>query len=90
MVTPLNCYLDGRFLGPDGDPDVIDGEVGYPRCGRCVREHRGTHMIGTGCVSVHPQDLSEQQIAMIRRWQTAEPAPGSEAAARDGAGAEGS
>ena len=52
---PLQCYLDGRFLGPDGHPDLIDGEVGYPRCGRCVREHRGVHLINDECQTVHPE-----------------------------------
>jgi hypothetical protein len=43
-VMPLNCHNCGRFVGKNGDPDVHYDwwsgayEVGYPRCGRCVRE----------------------------------------------------
>lgn len=41
---PLNCYRCGRFVGKDGDPDIwrsVGGEpaeIGYSRCGRCVRD----------------------------------------------------
>lgn len=41
---PLNCYRCGRWVGKDGDPDISHAicdepaEIGYPRCGRCVRE----------------------------------------------------
>jgi hypothetical protein len=39
---PMNCYKCGRFIGPDGNPDVCEVdcgvyEVGYPTCGRCLK-----------------------------------------------------
>lgn len=38
----MNCYKCGRFIGPDGDPDVMEVdrgvyEAGYPTCGRCLK-----------------------------------------------------
>lgn len=40
---PINCCKCGRFIGPDGDPDVIQDNDGnwecfYPKCGRCLRK----------------------------------------------------
>lgn len=43
-MTPLQCCKCGRFIGPDGNPDVFRDsyyggyEIGYPECGRCMRE----------------------------------------------------
>ncbi|WP_374713132.1 hypothetical protein, partial [Symbiobacterium terraclitae] len=43
-VGPINCSKCGRFVGKDGDPDVFyddyngGWEIGYPLCGRCLRE----------------------------------------------------
>ena len=39
---PMNCYKCGRFIGPDGNPDVCEVdygvyEAGYPTCGRCLK-----------------------------------------------------
>jgi len=40
----MNCSKCGRFVGKDGDPDVVydyyNGgyEAGYPLCARCLRE----------------------------------------------------
>jgi hypothetical protein len=40
-MTPLQCYRCGRFIGPDGYPDVVDvdgmPEEGYSICGQCGR-----------------------------------------------------
>lgn len=43
-MRPLNCCECGRFIGPDGDPDIgfdpyMGGyDIGYPRCGPCLRK----------------------------------------------------
>lgn len=39
MAWLLNCYRCGRWVSKrrGGDPDVLEGEVGYPRCHQCVR-----------------------------------------------------
>jgi hypothetical protein len=42
-MMPLQCYKCGRFLGPDGYPDIVyddwNGgyEQGYTLCGPCGR-----------------------------------------------------
>jgi hypothetical protein len=42
-MAPLNCSECGRFVGKDGDPDIVYDyytggyEVGYPLCGPCLR-----------------------------------------------------
>lgn len=54
MLT-INCSKCGRFVGKDGNPDIMydhyNGgyEVGYPLCGRCLREknHITPHSSGT-------------------------------------------
>ena len=44
--APVNCHKCGRFLGPDGDPDVAYDpymgayEAGYPTCGPCLEKLR--------------------------------------------------
>lgn len=43
-TIPINCYKCGRFLGPDGNPDVVFDdysggyECGYPMCGDCIKK----------------------------------------------------
>lgn len=39
---PMNCYKCGRFIGPDGNHDVMEVdcgvyEAGYPTCRRCMK-----------------------------------------------------
>ena len=45
-MAQVNCSRCGRFVGPDGNYDIIydpymaDYEMGYPKCGKCLREER--------------------------------------------------
>lgn len=38
--VPLNCSTCGRFVGKDGTAGPVDGEIGYPECGPCLRKLR--------------------------------------------------
>lgn len=37
MTWMLNCSECGGWVGIGGDPDIFDGEVGWPACAKCVR-----------------------------------------------------
>ena len=46
----MNCYKCGRFIGPDGDPDVCEVDIGvyeagYPTCGRCLKRDTSNDML---------------------------------------------
>lgn len=59
MVWLLNCWLCGRWVSrrKGGDTDVLDGEVGYPRCHQCVQR----------------DDERRRELAEARRAETAQP-----------------